>query len=466
MGTGHLFYARWTRAALGFGCAALWALAGAAAHAGEAGKIVFVSGQVHSGGKAVALGDAVLEGDEVSTGADGYMYLKTIDDGLLILRPASRARIVAYHVDTKNPQQTQVKLELLAGVARSVSGNAVKQARQNFRFNTPVAAIGVRGTDFTVFTDQKSSTVTVLSGAIVVSGFSGSCAPGGTGPCEHALSRELAAGQAGKMLQVRAGQPVPQLVSGSSVAPDAIAPPRGDEPAGKDGGPQSRAPSEPTLDPRKATDVLQQGLVVRSTVQPETPPLTVAPPTAPEVPPVTTVPEVGPPAAPASQLVWGRWAEVIRTPANLNLSEQSAAGSTRVAINSYYAIYRTQGAAYQAPVQGNIGFALNQSEAFIRNHVTSEAVPATLSNGVLQVDFGKATFATSFDLNSGVETFKLQATGSVSGAGLLSGNPQTLRPTNMQVDGGLTNDSAAYIFTSRLDDKRVANGVTYWGKVK
>jgi hypothetical protein len=164
-------------------------LMGANAYAGEAGRIVFVTGEVYADSRRAALNDAVREGQELSTGKDGYVYLKTADDGLLILRPASRARIVAYHVDRQVPSNTHVKLELLSGVARSVSGTAVKQARQNFRFNTPVAAIGVRGTDFTVFTDQESSSVTVLSGAIVVSGFGGACLPTGGGPCEHTASR-------------------------------------------------------------------------------------------------------------------------------------------------------------------------------------------------------------------------------------------------------------------------------------
>ena len=216
------------------GCALLLVMTAAGtAAAGEAGRIVFVSGDVTTGNKAAVLGEAVLEGDEIVTGRTGYIYLKTIDDGLLILRPASRARIAAYHIDSEHPQNTRVKLELLSGVARSVSGKGVKAARQNFRFNTPVAAIGVRGTDFTVFTDQQISNVTVLSGAIVVSGFSGSCAPGGVGPCEHAASRELAAGQLGQMLQVKSGQAEPKLISAGGVAPDAVAPPRPDEPTAK-----------------------------------------------------------------------------------------------------------------------------------------------------------------------------------------------------------------------------------------
>jgi hypothetical protein len=35
----------------------------------------------------------------------------------------------------------------------------------------------------------------------------------------------------------------------------------------------------------------------------------------------------------------------------------------------------------------------------------------------------------------------------------------------MAVSGSLgAGDNAAYIFSSRLDDKRTANGVTYWTK--
>ena len=153
------------------------------------------------------------EGELLTTGADGFIYVKTVDNGLFILRPNTKARIAAYHVDAKNPANTRIKLELLSGVARSQSGDAVKLARQNFRFNTPVAAIGVRGTDFTVFTDQDTSRVAVISGGIVVSGFAGACRPEGSGPCEGMASRELSASQRGQLLQVQRGQGAPQLMS-------------------------------------------------------------------------------------------------------------------------------------------------------------------------------------------------------------------------------------------------------------
>ena len=146
--------------------AALLACAAHAAHA-DAGKIIFVAGNAKAGEQAAREGAAVAEGQLLSTGSDGFIYVKTVDNGLFILRPNTRARIVTYHIDQKNPANTRIKLELLSGVARSKSGEAVKLARQNFRFNTPVAAIGVRGTDFTVFTDDETSRVAVISGGVV-----------------------------------------------------------------------------------------------------------------------------------------------------------------------------------------------------------------------------------------------------------------------------------------------------------
>lgn len=452
------------------GCALLLVLtaAGGAAAAGEAGRIVFVSGEVTTGNKAAVLGEAVLEGDEIVTGKAGYVYLKTIDDGLLILRPASRARITAYHIDSENPQNTRVKLELLSGVARSVSGKGVKAARQNFRFNTPVAAIGVRGTDFTVFTDQQISNVTVLSGAIVVSGFSGSCAPGGVGPCEHAASRELAAGQLGQMLQVKSGQAEPKLISAGGVAPDAVAPPRPDEPTAKSAtSSPSASVGETSLDPRKADSLLQQ---VRVTTNVPSGPGGGSEPSVPAVPevPITNTPEVvapPPPPQPSSEIVWGRWAAVAGKGANVVASEQAAKGSQRIATNQYYAIYRTKGADWQAPTQGSASFAMRQGEAVVQNNATGVITSATLENGKLQVDFGKATFATSFDLLTGAERFKFNSTGAVARDGQLGGSATNGSTINMNVNGILgAKDDAAYLFYSRLDAARVANGVTYWGK--
>ncbi|KQW96545.1 hypothetical protein ASC94_06780 [Massilia sp. Root418] len=483
---------RGLRCAIAGAAAVVLCAAGGSAFAGEAGRIVFVSGDVRSTKGEAAMGDAIQEGDELSTGKNGYVYLKTVDNGLLILRPGSRARIVSYYIDKANPANTRVKLELLSGVARAVSGDGVKQARQNFRFNTPVAAIGVRGTDFTVYTDQETSNVTVLSGAIVVSGFGGACAPGGSGPCEHAASRELAAGQVGQVLQVKRGEAVPRVLSSGALVPDQVAPPRPDEPTAKTGAPSAPPPppmtiGEPILDPQKASAALQQQSFVVRQAEVATPPPSTNQPTLPAVPPIVEVPDAGPvvtpsdpvvvpptdpvvvtpppPVIPSKQIVWGRWAAVMNQPATIEPAKLVAEKAKRMAQNSYYSIFLTAGADWQVPQQGTMGFALRSSEAFLLDIPTQSMSSASVQNGVLQVDFGKGTFATSLDFVAGADTYKLRSEGYVGSNGQLSGKPEVIRPTNMTVNGTLgPDDNAAYIFSSKLNATKSANGITYWTK--
>jgi hypothetical protein len=446
------------------------------AYAAEAGKVIYVAGSAAVADRAAALGAAVQEGDMLTTGADGYVYVKTVDNGLFILRPNTRARIAAYHVDAANPANTRIKLELLNGVARSRSGEAVKLARQNFRFNTPVAAIGVRGTDFTVFTDQDTSRVAVISGGITVSGFSGGCLPEGSGPCEGAASRELSATQKGQLLQIQRGK-VPQLLQGGSLSPDVIAPPRADEPitktAGSTGG---SAPAEPSLDAKKSENLLlasaQVPPVVTPTPTPPAPAPTPEPAPLPEptpLPPATTPPPVvevvvppPPVIVPGREITWGRFQPVLDLPATTTIRKD---GAERLAFNEYFALFRAQaGTPYVAPERGEVGFALNASQAFVRDMTTQAVTPATLENGQLRVDFGSREFATSFDLlTSQAQRYNMRAEGTVGSDGRLYGNSQFQKPTNMTVNGVLgPNNDATYLFNGNIDVSRIATGVTYW----
>jgi hypothetical protein len=419
-------------------------------HAAEAGKVIFVAGNAQVAERPAAEGLPVQEGEMLTTGADGFLYVKTIDNGLFILRPGTKARIVAYHVDVKNPSNTHIKLELLSGVARSKSGDAVKLARQNFRFNTPVAAIGVRGTDFTVWTDQDTSNVAVLTGGVVVSGFAGACRPEGGGPCTGATSRELSATQRGQLLQIKRGQAEPQLLQGASNSPDQVSPPRGDEPLAKNGA------SEPVLDAKKNESLNQ---IVAQQPPPSTPPVTPTPVVD------VGVPTPPPPSLPEREIQWGRWTPLLGLPVTASLA--GPAGADRI-VEGSYVLYRTAGKDYVAPERGNVGFALKNSEAYILNDDPAKAtVAALVQNGQLNVDFGKATFVTTFDLLGNGEVFKMKADGSVTPDGQF-GNAAYVRPAtnNMTVNGLLSNangGAAAYLFRSRLDDTRVAKGVTVWG---
>lgn len=453
------------------------------AFADQAGKIVFVAGATHVAGKAGVLGAPVNEGDMLDTGADGYIYVKTIDSGLFILRPSTKARIAVYHVDEQHPENNRFKLELLSGIARSRSGDAVKLAKQNFRFNTPVAAIGVRGTDFTVFTDQETSRVAVVSGGIVVSPFGASCRPEGGGPCEGSLTRELSAAQKGQLLQIQRGQNAPQLLQGGNLTPDVLAPPRTDEPIGKNSGSANAtlvAVGEPSLDPQKLITLQGQVQSVpltapskgSSTVVDTTPPAVTAPvnPVPPSDPVVVTDP-VAPvtpvtPVTPPREISWGRYAVVLNQPAATTLSKD---GAQRIGINEYFALFEsTSGLAYVAPTHGSVGLSMDASEAYVKDQATQAVTAATLSNGQLLLNFDKASFSTSFDLLNQKTSYNLMATGQISSAGRLFGDGQYYNNNTMTVSSGLLggDGTAAYLFQAQLDQNKpkTVYGVTHWAK--
>ncbi|HEY5801547.1 MAG TPA: FecR domain-containing protein [Burkholderiaceae bacterium] len=431
------------------------------AQAAEAARVFFVAGDARIGVKAVKLNDAVAEGDQLSTGADGYIYMKTADEGFLFLRPGTRARIVHYRIDVRNPANTQVKLELQNGTARSISGTAVKSARQNFRFNTPVAAIGVRGTDFSVTTDAETSRVTVLSGGIVASGFSGSCGPEGAGPCEGSGSRDLFAEQNGQMLQVRRGDVAPQLVPRSNLAPDTVAPPRADELAV--GVKAAAAPV--TADAVKAPEVVVPVIaatVTKVNLDVQKSAILTGLPVKPSLP--VTVPPVAV-NIPKPEMIWGRWRSDEGLPIQIDMAKQKDMES--VAINKDFVLLRSSNADWTAPERGSAGFVLKTSEAYITNDSTKVRYTAAVQNGRLDIDFGARAFTTSLDLVDGGDTYSLRAAGTVSPTGHLTGDTQFTGSTTMKVDGALGLDkenSAAYLFQSRLDANKLATGLTTWGK--
>lgn len=437
-----------------------------AAYAAEAGKVIFVAGAARIAERAATLDAAVEEGALLSTGGDGYIYIKTIDDGLFILRPNTQARIASYHIDAANPANTRIKLELLSGVARSQSGKAVKQARQNFRFNTPVAAIGVRGTDFTVFTDRDTSRVTVLSGGITMSGFAGGCSPDGTGPCEGGAARELFAAQKGQLLQVQRGQAAPQLLQGSTaIAPDLVVPPRGDEP-GRNGG---TAAVEPSLDGRK--DAALKTQIQSLNLPPTTPvtkpdePNTTAPTVPPEV--VVTPPETPTPVEPVPVVLktvsWGRWAPVANRAANSGVSLD---GADRIALNDNYVLFRSKaGSNYTAPEKGSVSFAMASGEAAVRDLSLQTQSVAALENGKLSFNFDNATFTTQVDVLNGGDRFTLANSGRLGKDAVFSATNKYNSSANMNVTGVLQSEkSATYLFDALLDARRKVSGITVWGK--
>src|SRR5690606_4145008 len=152
---------------------------------------------------------------------------------------------------------------------------------------------------------------------------------------------------------------------------------------------------------------------------------------------------------PERRIEWGRWTALAGSPNAIALT--SNAGADQI-ISGDYVIYRKTGRDYVQPERGSASFALKGGEATIRNDNAAMPVQlASVQNGRLDVDFGRATFNTSFDVVNNGETFKMMAEGDVTRDGRFANSGQFIRTqsNNMSVNGVLSNadnGSAAYVF--------------------
>lgn len=89
--------------------------------------------------------DKLSEGDTVVTGRDGELHVRTEDHGFVALRPGTRFRIDAYSAHATATDKSA--FSLFEGALRSITGWIGKVNPKAYSIKTPVATIGVRGTD-------------------------------------------------------------------------------------------------------------------------------------------------------------------------------------------------------------------------------------------------------------------------------------------------------------------------------
>ncbi len=90
-------------------------------------------------------GDPVYLGDKVITGEQGSVRLKMIDDAVLDLRCFSIMVIEEYALHTTSRRSI---LNLLQGSLKKVTGQIGKMTEDVYELRTPVASVGVRGTEY------------------------------------------------------------------------------------------------------------------------------------------------------------------------------------------------------------------------------------------------------------------------------------------------------------------------------
>ena len=130
-------------------------LAASAALAAPVGEVTHMSGALvarQPDGTSKILGpkSKVESGDLLATANATYARVKFIDGSEITLRPNSQFMIEKFTYDKATPQEDSAVLRLLKGGLRTITGVVGKRKADSYQFNTVVATIGIRGTEFGV----------------------------------------------------------------------------------------------------------------------------------------------------------------------------------------------------------------------------------------------------------------------------------------------------------------------------
>jgi hypothetical protein len=116
----------------------------------QVGEVIEVRGQTiavnqEKLSRDLAVGGGVFVGDKIVTGGDGFVRLQMIDNARLDLRCYSIMVIEKY--DMQASRRGSI-LNLMQGSMRKVTGDIGKEGEDTYELKTPVASVGVRGTEY------------------------------------------------------------------------------------------------------------------------------------------------------------------------------------------------------------------------------------------------------------------------------------------------------------------------------
>ncbi len=436
-----------------------WAVSAQPASAGDSsvvGEVSLVLGKAFlvSEGKPrklVEAGNQIHANDQIVTHTNGHVHIRFVDQALVSVRPDSRLEIVSYDYDSQQPEQSSIKFNLIEGIARSISGEGAKAARSRYRLNTPIAAIGVRGTDFVVSVTKQSTRALVNRGAIVMAPYSDECFASAIGPCDsNAVELTDSALQ---MIEFEETALVPWLIPAPHEREPGIM---------REEVQLALAGNTVQAEARTATtDVYLENVTSSRAVEQAANSLPDSPgPLDPPDPSDFTPDEpVASSELTSRQLVWGRWASEPSAQERITLTHDEARIGREVTVsNTEHALFRTKDLRPQVEQGlGSVSFSLDSAQAFYNSD--SGIVAMQVNRGSLDIDFDQSRFITELDLNHISTGFvDFTASGSISDRGYFNAIADTQR-----IAGAVSRDGteAGYFFEKQLENGSI-NGLTLW----
>ena len=369
-------------------------------------------------------GGSVQEGDVVRTTDNGHVHIRFIDGARVSVRPNSVFRIHEFKYSPADPAASVVRLSLDSGEARSISGAAAQAAKERFRLNTPLVAIGVKGTDFVTQVSKDIIRVTVNQGAIVMAPFDNGCKVESLGVCNTLRAKELTAEMLGQALVYRLGAADPSFQDASKV-----------------GQVESSKLLKLNRQLREGSDKL-----LASDTEAKNP-----------------LSAVG-----ANRLIWGRWARDPIANDNLTVPFLEALRGNEVTVgDGYYFLFREPSNVNLLPtLTTKTDFGLKSSSAYYRN-AANEMVPAAVQSGSLSIDFGAKTFATQLGLSAegtGLQSYSQSGTIN-AGTGIFLGRSGPEAAPTSSLAGAISLDArqVGYLFKTQIG-RGTFVGATLWGR--
>lgn len=457
----------------------------------------------------------IFEGDRLVTGPDGMVILVFIDQARVSVRADSELVLTRYQVGSagnsskgghSQPDSVAIQIDLIRGAMRQISGEALKAQPGRYRLNTPVASIGVRGTDFLAKTSSQAVETFIQEGSIVLLPLNNGCGlASDTRSCR--VIDTLMASDAMRYLRMTVGGEVERrgvgvqeleqvfgirlsrrlhndklepsngsAANASLTAPETV--PASDAPSADSetsvktaAAPSPNAPSamaatlpNPSQSPsvgRAEAPLDAERMAAEASIRNliESIPVTPAEPSSPAA-------SAEPPSLPAefaalpTQMVWGRFSFSPNLPVSLPLPYAEASVGRNVTVGDLfrYTLWRGGEEGLNSELRGRVDFKVSAIEAYLEP-ISGPASPAVVHAAKLGIDFDAARFESSFRVShptTGQQA--INAAGSLRSDGLFSDVT-----TGQRVAGAVNSDGQeAGVFFSKDVSEGSLRGLSLW----
>lgn len=136
-----------------------------------AGRVSFVSGNVeviaNDGSRRTLIKGELVNGGERLETNRGRVQIRLTDGSFISLQPNTVFGLDQYKFDKNKPDDGSLLFNFLRGGMRTVSGAIGKANRANYKVQTPVATIGIRGTSYAANQEPNGKLLLTVGSGIV-----------------------------------------------------------------------------------------------------------------------------------------------------------------------------------------------------------------------------------------------------------------------------------------------------------